>query len=77
MGMLAYFEKISEEETTVSYRVGDSPNNMPHIIRLDNATRRIIPTQGRVPPYLLSAALKITRCRQDDGAWPSRGVKTS
>lgn len=77
MGMLAYFEKISEEEATVSYRVGNSPTNMPNIIRLDKATHRVLPIDGRVTPYLLAAAQKIARYQRDNGIWPARGVKAS
>lgn len=77
MGILAYFEKVSDDEDTVTYRVGACLDDMPELIRLDKKTCYVLPTKGPVRPYLLSVAQTIVKRWMEVGVWPEHGVKAS
>ncbi|HLH83656.1 MAG TPA: hypothetical protein VKV38_10360 [Trebonia sp.] len=78
MAALAYFRKVAELDATVTYRVGKSPDELTADLVLDKATRKpVVPEGSQADPLALTAAGKIVRLREEQGAWPENGVKAS
>lgn len=77
MAVLAYFHKISEQDGTVAYRVGSSPEDLSKVLSLDTETRRVLPGDDPVTHQLLAAARKIVRLQTEAGTWPEKGMTAS
>jgi hypothetical protein len=78
MAILAYFRKVAELDATVTYRVGNSPDDLAVDPVLDKATRKaVVPEDPRADPLALAVAGKIVRLWKERGVWPENGVRAS
>ena len=77
MAILAYFEKTAEGPATVSYRWGDSPEELDRELVIDKASSDPLP--GALEPTIQyrAVARKVIALRESSGRWPEQGMTFS
>ncbi|WP_031510626.1 hypothetical protein [Streptomyces megasporus] len=77
MAVLVYFDKLSEEGTSVRYVFGEDFEEMTRCLTIDKETRRSSPDDQNVDHLFLKAFWKISSIHDESGVWPERGMSAS
>jgi len=77
MGILVYFDKVSEDGSAVRYAFGGTPGEPDRSLTVDKGTGDVRPDDHRTDHSFRAAAGRIARLHHASGAWPRRGMVAS
>lgn len=73
MAIAVFFRRTAEQNSTVVYEFGPSPDQTDRHLVIDTVTEDVRPAAGIPDHVTVKVALRILRLRHETGTWPETG----